>query len=50
MIRMAGGKQLPGAVEKIDRLFADFGFERSIRAEAIDPDTFVRLEQAYNSG
>jgi 16S rRNA (adenine1518-N6/adenine1519-N6)-dimethyltransferase len=49
LVRMAGGKQLPEAVEKIDQLFADFGFQRSIRAEAIDPDTFVRLEQAFAS-
>lgn len=47
LIRLAGGKQQPAAVARVDTLYQRFGFDRSIRAEEIDPDTFVRLQQEF---
>ena len=47
LVRLAGGKQQPEAVAKVERLYEAFGFERSIRAEEISPDTFVRLHECF---
>jgi 16S rRNA (adenine1518-N6/adenine1519-N6)-dimethyltransferase len=47
LVRMAGGKQRPGAREAIDGVYAEMGLDETIRAEAIPPDRFVDLERAY---
>lgn len=47
LIRLAGGKQQPQAVDRVEKLYQLFGFDRSIRAEEIDPNTFVRLQQEF---
>jgi len=47
LIRLAGGKQQPAAVERVARLYQTFGFDRSIRAEELAPETFVALQQAF---
>jgi len=47
LIRLAGGKQQPAAVDLVDKLYQKFGFDRSIRAEEIAPDTFVALQQEF---
>ena len=47
LIRLAGGKQQPSAVDRVEKLYQKFGFDRSIRAEEIAPDTFVALEQEF---
>ena len=47
LIRLAGGKQQPAAVARVEELYHEFGFDRSIRAEEIDPDTFVALQKRF---
>jgi len=47
LIRLAGGKQQPSAVDRVEKLYQKFGFDRSIRAEEITPDTFVALQQEF---
>ena len=47
LIRLAGGKQQPSAVNRVEKLYQKFGFDRSIRAEEITPDTFVALQQEF---
>ncbi len=50
LIRLAGGKQKPEAIARVDKLYQRFGFERSIRAEEIAPDTFVALQREFAGG
>lgn len=47
LIRMAGGKQRPAAVEWVDALYAALGFHATIRAEDIPPGEFVTLEREF---
>jgi 16S rRNA (adenine1518-N6/adenine1519-N6)-dimethyltransferase len=47
LVRMAGGKQQSSAKEAVEKVYASLGFEASVRAEDIPPDTFVRLERAF---
>jgi 16S rRNA (adenine1518-N6/adenine1519-N6)-dimethyltransferase len=47
LVRMAGGKQQSAAKEAVEKVYASLGFEASVRAEDIPPDTFVRLERAF---
>jgi 16S rRNA (adenine1518-N6/adenine1519-N6)-dimethyltransferase len=47
LVRMAGGKQQPGAREAVEAIYADLGLDGSIRAEDIPPDRFVDLERAF---
>jgi len=47
LIRLAGGKRRPGAVEAVEGLYARLGFDPSIRAEEIAPDRFVDLEREF---
>lgn len=47
LIRLAGGKQQPAAVEAVDALYAAFGLDATIRAEDISPDRFVELEREF---
>lgn len=49
LIRLAGGKQQPEAVSHVDHLYKEFGFERLIRAEEINADTFVRLYEQFSA-
>tara|TARA_Y100000766_G_scaffold275205_1_gene277984 strand:- start:1135 stop:2184 length:1050 start_codon:yes stop_codon:yes gene_type:complete len=48
LVTLAGGKKNPDAVSRIDRLYDTFGLEKNIRAESIDPDTFVHLEHEFS--
>ena len=48
LMRLAGGKKNPDAVSRIDRLYDTLELEKNIRAESIDPDTFVRLEHEFS--
>ena len=48
LVTLAGGKKSPDAVSRIDRLYDTFGLEKNIRAESIDPDTFVLLEHEFS--
>ena len=48
LVTLAGGKKSPDAVSRIDRLYDTFGLEKNIRAESIDPDTFVQLEHEFS--
>jgi 16S rRNA (adenine1518-N6/adenine1519-N6)-dimethyltransferase len=48
LLTLAGGKKSPDAVDRIDRLYETFGLEKNIRAESIDPDTFVQLEYEFS--
>ena len=48
LVTLAGGKKSPDAVSRIDRLYDTFGLEKNIRAESIDPDTFVHLEHEFS--
>lgn len=50
LIRLAGGKQKPEAITRVDKLYQRFGFDRSIRAEEIAPDTFVALQREFAGG
>ena len=47
LIRLAGGKQRPAAVEAVDALYAALGLHPMVRAEDIAPDQFVDLEQLF---
>ena len=47
LIRMAGGKQQPAAVEWVDALYAALGLHATIRAEDIPPGEFVTLEREF---
>jgi len=47
LIRLAGGKQQPQAVARVDSLFRAFGFDPTIRAEAIPADTFVAMAAVF---
>jgi len=47
LVRMAGGKQQSAAKEAVEKVYASLGFEASVRAEDIPPDTFVQLERAF---
>jgi 16S rRNA (adenine1518-N6/adenine1519-N6)-dimethyltransferase len=47
LLRMAGGKGSEAARERVERAFAGVGLGPDARAEEIDPDRFVRLEQAF---
>ncbi len=47
LIRMAGGKQHPAAVEAVEAVYAAHGLHDTIRAEDIPPDRFVDLEQLF---
>jgi 16S rRNA (adenine1518-N6/adenine1519-N6)-dimethyltransferase len=47
LVRMAGGKQQSAAKEAVEKIYASLGFEASVRAEDIPPDTFVQLERAF---
>jgi hypothetical protein len=44
---MAGGKQQSAAKEAVEKVYASLGFDASVRAEDIPPDTFVQLERAF---
>ncbi len=48
LISLAGGKKNPDVVAKIDRIYEKFDLERNIRAESIDPDTFVKIEREFS--
>lgn len=48
LLRLAGGKQNPAAVEAVDRVYAALGLDATIRAEDISPDRFVELEQVFS--
>ena len=48
LLTLAGGKKSSDAVDRIDRLYETFGLEKNIRAESIDPDTFVQLEHEFS--
>ena len=48
LMTLAGGKKDPDVVSRIDRLYDTFELEKNIRAESIDPDTFVRLEDEFS--
>ena len=48
LVRMAGGKQQSAAKEAVDKVYASLGFEASVRAEDIPPDTFVQLERVFH--
>jgi 16S rRNA (adenine1518-N6/adenine1519-N6)-dimethyltransferase len=48
LVRMAGGKQQSSAKEAVEKVYASLGFEVSVRAEDIPPDTFVQLERAFH--
>jgi 16S rRNA (adenine1518-N6/adenine1519-N6)-dimethyltransferase len=47
LVRMAGGKQQFQAKEAVEKVYASLGFEASVRAEDIPPDTFVQLERVF---
>jgi 16S rRNA (adenine1518-N6/adenine1519-N6)-dimethyltransferase len=47
LVRMAGGKQQEGSAAAVARVFAALGLGPAVRAEEIEPDAFVRLEQAF---
>jgi 16S rRNA (adenine1518-N6/adenine1519-N6)-dimethyltransferase len=47
LIRMAGGKQQPAAVEAVDAVYAALGLGATTRAEEISPDQFVELEREF---
>ena len=47
LVRMAGGKQNVASRDIVARVYETMGFDESVRAEEISPDTFVRLEQAF---
>ncbi|MDA1039939.1 MAG: 16S rRNA (adenine(1518)-N(6)/adenine(1519)-N(6))-dimethyltransferase RsmA [Planctomycetota bacterium] len=47
LIRMAGGKQQPAAVEAVEAVYAAFGLGATTRAEEIPPDQFVELEREF---
>jgi 16S rRNA (adenine1518-N6/adenine1519-N6)-dimethyltransferase len=47
LVRMAGGKQQSSAKEAVEKVYASLGFDASVRAEDIPPDTFVQLERAF---
>jgi 16S rRNA (adenine1518-N6/adenine1519-N6)-dimethyltransferase len=47
LLRMAGGKASDAARERVARAFAAVGLGPDARAEEIDPDRFVQLEQAF---
>jgi 16S rRNA (adenine1518-N6/adenine1519-N6)-dimethyltransferase len=47
LLRMAGGKASDAARERVARAFAAVGLGPEARAEEIDPDRFVRLEQGF---
>jgi 16S rRNA (adenine1518-N6/adenine1519-N6)-dimethyltransferase len=49
LVRMAGGKQNPGARHAVEEVFAAVGLEATVRAEDIPPDLFVRLEREFNA-
>ncbi|MBT3212480.1 MAG: ribosomal RNA small subunit methyltransferase A [Planctomycetaceae bacterium] len=49
LISLAGGKKNPKVVAKIDTIYEKFDLERNIRAESIDPDTFVKIEREFSS-
>ncbi|MBT4158498.1 MAG: ribosomal RNA small subunit methyltransferase A [Planctomycetaceae bacterium] len=48
LISLAGGKKNPDVVAKIDTIYEKFDLERNIRAESIDPDTFVKIEREFS--
>ena len=48
LISLAGGKKNPEAVARIDMIYEKFNLERNIRAESIDPDTFVKIEHEFS--
>ena len=48
LISLAGGKKNPEAVARIDMIYEKFNLERNIRAESIDPDTFVKIEREFS--
>ena len=48
LISLAGGKKSPEAVARIDAIYEKFNLERNIRAESIDPDTFVKIEHEFS--
>jgi 16S rRNA (adenine1518-N6/adenine1519-N6)-dimethyltransferase len=48
LVRMAGGKQQSSAKEAVEKVYASLGFEASVRAEDIPPDTFVQLERVFH--
>jgi len=47
LLRMAGGKASDAARERVARAFAAVGLGPDARAEEIDPNRFVQLEQAF---
>lgn len=47
LLRMAGGKGSDAARHKVAQAYAAVGLGPDARAEEIDPDRFVRLEQAF---
>jgi len=47
LLRLAGGKGSDTARSRVERAFAAVGLGPDARAEEIDPDRFVRLEQAF---
>jgi 16S rRNA (adenine1518-N6/adenine1519-N6)-dimethyltransferase len=48
LVRMAGGKQQSSAKEAVEKVYASLGFDASVRAEDIPPDTFVQLERVFH--
>ena len=48
LVTLAGGKKNLDALSRIDRLYDTFGLGKNIRAESIDPDTFVRIEHEFS--
>jgi 16S rRNA (adenine1518-N6/adenine1519-N6)-dimethyltransferase len=48
LVRMAGGKQQSAAKEAVEKVYASLGFDASVRAEDIPPDTFVQLERVFH--
>jgi 16S rRNA (adenine1518-N6/adenine1519-N6)-dimethyltransferase len=47
LVRMAGGKQQFQAKEAVEKVYASLGFDASVRAEDIPPDTFTQLERVF---
>jgi len=47
LVRMAGGKQNVDSRDTVASVYETMGFDESVRAEEIAPDTFVKLERVF---